>query len=277
MGVEYRHYLVPEDRTFAPDAEGLARLVEALRAHGWILTPAHPAFFAQFTAPEKLPPHEATGGYALRTVDNPQAPRRLTNADTAIAVPLPVTAEWLSSLRSPASASPQRDELALVFPVNSADEEFGEAAIAHPLTPGEDEAGYHDIVLHVSRDFILHDSESTHPIDTRCACGQDLEYGPDALDRAVWLAIRHEQRLHARCPRCKSAFDPSKRKSGRRDGSTGKALPPLAGGGAYRFAIIVDCSKGWPRDGGALAIAPAFRAACTGAIGVRLVDFGEYY
>lgn len=277
MGVEYRHYLVPEDRTFAPDAGGIARLVEALRARRWILTPEHPAFLAQHAAREKIPAHEATGGYALRTVDNPGAPRMLKLADHAIAAPIPVTADWISSLRTPTSTDPQRDELALVFTVDSGDEGFDGAAIAYPFAAGEDESGYHDVVIHASRDFVHHASESMDPIDTLCTCGQDLAYQPDPYNLDVWLAIRHEERIRARCPRCASPFNPSQRRSSRRDSGTGKPLPPLAGGGAYRFALLVDCGKGWPRDCGPIAIAPAFLDTCATTLGARLVDFGEFY
>jgi hypothetical protein len=256
MGVEYRHYLVPEDRTLASDPATIARVVEMLRGRPWVTT---------------------TGGNAFRTFDNPHAPRMLKTAEAAIAVPMPVTAEWIASLTDEASSDPLRAELALAFTVDSGDDPFDETDVAYPFAAGANESGYHDIVIHASQDFIHHMSENTDPIDTLCACGEDLAYDPDPTLRTPWLAIRFESRIRARCPRCEAAFDPSRRGGGRTDGYTGKPLPALAGGGAYRSAIIVDCGKGWPRDCGRIAIHPAFRDACAAALGTPLVDFGEFY
>ncbi len=256
MGVEYRHYLVPGDRTFAPDPARIARLVETLRDRQWIIT---------------------TGGSAFRTFDNPHAPRMLRTADTAIAVLVPVTGDWIASLSDQASADPQRAELALVFTVDSVDDAFDDTDIAYPFAAGADESGYHDIVIHASRDFIHHTSENTAPLDTLCECGEELAYFPDPVDHTLWLAIRFESRIRARCPRCKSAFDPSMRMGCRSDGYTGQPLAPLAGGGAYRFAIIVDCGKGWPRDCGRITLQPAFLNACSAVLATPLVDFGEFY
>ena len=45
MGVEYEHYLIPEDNTYKPGPEDLSRLVDALLAGGFVVRPASDAFW----------------------------------------------------------------------------------------------------------------------------------------------------------------------------------------------------------------------------------------
>jgi hypothetical protein len=99
--------------------------------------------------------------------------------------------------------------------------------------PGREHA--YDLELHASRsDYIYHISESVAPFES-CPClkcGYRLDYS-EAGD------IFQELRIRAVCPNCRVDFDPSILSTTYSDWLTG-AKSRLAGGAAYRLALIVD-------------------------------------
>jgi hypothetical protein len=151
--------------------------------------------------------------------------------------------------------------------VSSPVDTFEEAGIPYPFTFGADDTTYHDLVIHLAHDFVHHSSEMIDPIDTRCACGQDLGYDRDG-------AIRYDPRIYAMCPWCGQAFDATRRTT-YRDGWTGAHGTIL--GAAYRFAVIVDCGKGWPHERHPIAVAPRFLTLVEESFGERFDDFGDFY
>lgn len=236
MGVEYCHFLVPKERTFVPDAERIARLVGALRRERYVYSPELPEDPSNYLA-GVVPGHLATGGYAIGAAPGVEPPRLLRIEERAAVIPHPLDADW----------PPLRvdEELALVFPVNS-DSWEDESLPRYPFLLDEDEGGYHDIVVYRAKDYLRRD-----PRVATCVCGADL-----AFVRGGYLhsAVR-EERVRATCPACGAAFTP--------------------GGDTYRFAILVDCGKGWPRSRDPIEIDPAFVAACEQALGTKLDSFGE--
>jgi hypothetical protein len=275
MGVEYRHFVMPLDRAFQPAFGRIATLVERLRAERWVLTPEHPAFEGQFNKPAEVRACERTGGRAERFGPNPSRSRRM-RWETALPVPIPIDEAWLSALRDPGAADPQADELALIFPVNLPDGDWDDLDVRYPFTFGEDEPGYHDVIVLASRDFIHHSSENIDPVETACArCGADLGYEPD--DRLFVVAADFHARIRARCPGCGAPFHPSAQRVEIRDGYTTSHAGLLAGGAAFRFAVVVDCSKGWPRGKGAPALHADLLRLCEETIGARCVSAGDFY
>lgn len=200
--------------------------------------------------------------------------------EAAIPVPMPVSADWIAAQCEHASVDAQDDELALVFPIEVPDDTFDSfehMGVRYPFTFGADKPLYHAIEIHLSRDFIHHASDQIEPIDTHCGCGEDLDYEPDHNQHQRWLAIRYEPRIRAICTCCGSPFNPQGRYADRTSGYTGESMSGLDAGAAYRFAVIIDCGKGWPRDQGPLAIAPEFSDLVATILGQPLVDFGEFY
>lgn len=217
MGVEYRNFLLPRDRTFVPTAERIARLVERMRAERWILTPG-----SQAGPPSD---HPGARGWAEPFLEKATSLRR--RREEAQPVPVPVGAEWLAGRRDPHHANAKADELALHFEVSAADEGFSDLDLPYPLAYGEDEPGYHDIWVYASRDFVWHLGDGA----IACACGAALAY---SVERGTIAPIDLEERIRSTCPACAAPFD----------GDLGDAE-----GIAFRFAVVVDCGKGWPLAG----------------------------
>jgi hypothetical protein len=277
VGVEYQHFIVPADRSWAPDAVGLAGLVDRLRTERWVLEPGHPSFAAQFRG-GVIPEHRSTGGHALLPRRAAGA-RRLRDADIAVPLPVPLPASWIAERRHPASADALDDEMALVFPVEVPDDAFADfdaMGVRYPFTFGSDQALYHTLQIHLARDYVHHCSESLDRVDTDCRCGQSLSYDAEAVPSFV-PAIRSGGRVRASCVRCGAAFEPRGHIAAYQPGFEGQRASQLDGGGLYRCAIIVDCGKGWPRNRGPLVLSPEFRACVEVAFGQPIVDFGELY
>ena len=238
MGVEYRNLLIPRDRSFAPEPDRIARLVERLRAARWVLTPDDPAFEQSDAGSPRLYPH-GTGGWAEPFLEQFESPRE--RWERAQPIPSPVTAQWIAALSKPHGSIPFEHELALHFWV-SADEPFADLGMPYPLAYGEDEEGYHDIFIYAARDFVCYPGHT----DIRCTCGALLSY---AVDPATITPIELESRVRSVCALCAKRFE------GHVDG--GEDL-------AFRFAVVVDCGKGWPiarRVGEAPGVAAALERA----------------
>jgi hypothetical protein len=79
------------------------------------------------------------------------------------------------------------------------------------------------------------------PEITRCKCGQELAY------ETGWSSGLGHERIHLKCPKCGTQFDPSSFSCEILDGWT-RASSLLTGGLCFRFALAVDCHKNWPRE-----------------------------
>lgn len=157
-----------------------------------------------------------------------------------------------------------------------ADDNWDDLGVRYPFTFGEDEPGYHDILVLASRDFVHHSSENIAPVGTVCPrCGADMGYEPD--ERTFVVPIELGPRIRATCPPCEISFHPSAQRVELRDGYTGQHAGLLAGGAVFRFAVMVDCSKGWPRGKGAPSIHPDFLRLVEETIGARCVSVGDFY
>lgn len=131
---------------------------------------------------------------------------------------------WLAARRDSKNTNPLADELALRFYVYSGDGNWPDAGMPYPLAYGEDEdGGYHDIVIYAARDFVVTDDW----VDDSCACGTALGY---EVARGTLAPIDMERRVRSVCSECSQPFSGS-------DGGDGIA---------FRFAVVVDCGKGWP-------------------------------
>jgi len=225
MGVEYRCFLIPRPNTFRPRPDVALALVDALRDDGWILGPDHAALAKlPFSQSRLYSPAKGCGYFA----------RRVGAREPFV--------EPLSDLFDNFA---ERD-LMVVWPVES----FGTSGLRYPLKPlpydDPVNAGgcYYDVQLHFGRDFIYHMSEVIDPFDPlpTCPCGQILECKPESNDDPFYSA-----RLAARCPRCRTAFDPTQLVATGRDGWTGDAMR-VHGGATYRFAVVIDCGKFFSRQ-----------------------------
>jgi hypothetical protein len=126
---------------------------------------------------------------------------------------------WLEARRDASSPNPQADELSLKFPVES--EGWEDEGLPYPLAYGEDEPGYHDILVYASRDFLT----TTWP-NLSCPCGASLHY---EVPRGLLAPVDHERRVRSACGAC--------RRSTRIEGNDDIL---------FRFAVVVDLGKGWP-------------------------------
>ncbi len=229
MGVEYRNYLLPRDRYHVPSPARICALIERLRSDQWVLTPTSETWVAPAS------PHGSTGGWAEPFVENSQSPR--DRWEKAVPIPIPVDDAWLAARRDASSPNPQADELSLKFPVES--EGWADEGLPYPLAYGEDEPGYHDILIYAARDFLT----ATSP-NLSCPCGAPLHY---EVPRGLLASVDLEHRVRSACGAC--------------------ARPTTIEGShdiLFRFAILVDFAKGWPvarRAGEPTGILKAMEAA----------------
>jgi hypothetical protein len=280
MGVEYEHWLLPTSRDLRPSTDAVARLVGALRRDRWVLSPEMPRFQelrGGFGTPRDVRDEDDTGGHASLFGKNTHQPRRALPIHEVI--PPALASKWIDARLDASHPSPLAREIALAFPLFIPDDVFSDwsdAGLQYPFTFGEDDASnYHKIEIFLADDFVAHDWTNAFSIgiDTRCECGTTLRYLPDQ-DHIEWVpAIGNQARIHRVCPRCGARFDPSTRATTFKPGWDATS-EPLRGGVTFRFAVHIDCHKGWPRDHGRLRVKPAFRELVEASIGEAFEDFG---
>lgn len=215
MGIEYRHLLIPRDNTWRPDAPVIARLIEAWRKNRFAVIQGSPDHLRMnYQTGSTRYTHAADTGVSLH---NRNGWRPFADAD-------------ISAL--------QTGETILQWPVtNTLD-----TGLRHPLGLSDEVEGtYFDLELHLSDDFVDYGDAGIDPIDTKCACGEELAY-------SLWpdheADIFYSGRVRRVCQSCGAAFRPQDRPVVCRDGLTG-VESELMGGAVYRFAIVVDCGKCW--------------------------------
>jgi hypothetical protein len=248
VGVEYRHYLMPASRPFRPDASQTVGLIEALRAGRWIADPASPSFKKMKFQTTHAAEHAKKCGAFAVTVRNKPFP-----------LPSPLAADSLAKVIA--------GDAVLTWPV----ERMGDAKLEYPfdIDPVDPEA-YYELQLHFSQDYVHHSSEIIEPLEGLECCGEALEINLGDDD------VFYSSRIRATCPGCKRPFDPSKKSVNTQDMWTGEP-GALRGGGAYRFAIVVDCGKFIPGSDKAVPLRRQFKALCEKTLGQKLVDVGDMY
>jgi len=219
MGVDYQVWLIPEDRAFRPSADKVANLANALRDGGWV--PPASAEGQRSEILELLP-----GGDLMRR--KPAQVHSFTSE--------PFTAPWIEFH--------SQHELVLNWSVN----DQRAAGVQYPFSfdpfPDPRMPPYFYVYLILGHDFFYYTGETVMPIDehaTQCQCGEQLSF---------WTGSAHgapSQRIFSRCPKCSQEFDPSGVSCDILDGWTGKGAP-LPGGLTFRFGLVVNCHKYFPKE-----------------------------
>lgn len=256
MGVEYCHYLIPRPNSFRPTAEQLLELIGEWEKDHWIAAPGTDAFKKLVAIESRLYESPQYNWAQLRL---PQQSRKIR---MPAAIPYPITVEWLKEQLT--------GESRFEFPVEHADQ----IGLQYPLEnySGIPDDPYYEIEIHLSHDYVHHSSECIEPVPTRCRCGEELEYYPDD-DADVFFASR----IRTQCPKCSRAFDPSKCFVSCRDGFTGD-WSELQGGAAYRFAIVIDCGKCFPRPfEPPLVVSPRLLDLCQRVLKTDFYQVGDFY
>jgi hypothetical protein len=259
MGVEYEHWVLPKRRDYRPSTETVARLVEALRTEHWVAAEGEARVFG--------PNPNAAAGRRSRPITQP--------------IPAPLSASWIDARLDAAHPDPLAREIGLYFRVELSDIDFAdwqEAGIQYPFTFGEDDlSNSHKIGIYLADDFVAHDwTNAFGRIDSTCACGLKLAYDPDEKLEYV-AALVTDWRIKRTCPSCGAVFDPSLRTAEGTDGWDDNRRFEVPGGITFRFAVGIDCEKGWPRGQGRLALKPAFRELVERLCGEPFEDLGGLY
>jgi hypothetical protein len=219
MGINYRVWIIPKQRTYRPDAEQVASLANALRYGRWVPQPQAPG---QRSHLFELLPGESVAG---------KKPFRLQAFDSE-----PFTPGWVEFH--------SQHEMVMDWHVQN----LRDAAVQYPFTfdpyPDSGPPYFYVRVVLGNDDYFHWTGENVGEFEeaaTKCVCGEQLAFWTG------WAQGVGSQRIHAICPKCERAFDPSKSKCEVRDGWTGAATS-LLGGLTFRFALVVDCHKYFPRE-----------------------------
>jgi hypothetical protein len=274
MGVEYEHYLIPEDNTYKPSSEELIRLIDALLVVGFIAKGTTDNIRGMTPDPDPAD-WDAERVYCFTRLGN----RR------HLWFPCPCSASDIAALGEP--------DFQLVWSVESSHE----SGLKYPLVPFPEWGdAYYDLELHVGGDFVYHTSELIDPFDeVACACGRDLRYsewdvpaGAEYLESSPFsghyssaptgeppgLPLYNDDRIYRLCPACGRRFRPQQFTARIRDGYTGVASQ-RAGGATYLFAVVIDCGKGFARKGWPIRATEEFVATVTHALGQDFYEIGD--
>lgn len=249
MGVEYRHFLIPQDRTLCPSTAVLLKLIEELSKHRWIRTPQSPVFarMENYNIPAEA---VQTGGF-VRSFEG--------------ARPLPriMDTSWLDEQ--------MRNDSIIRWPVGS----LKQSGLQYPLSPMPDmdqEDLYYEVQIQMSVDYVYRVSELIGPFsDTLCSCGEELEFDAESGGPGLFYCSR----LRAVCSGCEELFDPRLKTADVENGRTREARL-VAGGATSRFAIVIDCGKAIP-DSATITASPELLLLCEQILGCSLEQIGDYY
>lgn len=217
MGVDYQVWVIPQQRAYRPSADQFANLANALRDGNWVPKPEANGQRSQVL--ELLPGQTTVGRQAVRGQPF---------------VVEPFTAGWVEFHT--------QHELLLSWNVQN----MIEADVKYPFLfdPYPDSGPpYFHVCLILGDGYFYWTGENVMPFDeqaVKCACGEQLSHDTG------WSPAG-SGRIHRKCPKCAQAFDPSEIACDMIDGWTGERRP-LVGGLTYRFALLVDCHKYWPRE-----------------------------
>jgi hypothetical protein len=261
MATEYERWLIAKGNVFSPSAVAVAKLVERLRKEGWIVDPATPDLAKLRFEGRREEKAKETGAYAVRTVDNTFGDD-LAKKIAASVEPAPVvpSKEWLED--------PAREELRLVWPV------AGDAPpVKYPLSLRPPGNVHYTLEIHRAAEYVYPIADAIDPLPTDCRCGEDLEFEWD--EEEVVPAFGAATGIFAECEECSRTFDPSKETATIANPFDG-SKDEVAGGAAYRFAIVVKCGTSFVADP-RLAFAPELVALVENEFGRSFYEVGATY
>lgn len=274
MGVEYTHYIIPEDNTYRPGPEVLTGLIDALLDGGFVFRSGKDTNPQVRCGLEHVPGGEDWGHCGVRFGDN-----------TYSSFNCPCSADELAALGE--------QDFILAWSVDSSDE----SGLTYPLCPYPEfgDASY-EIEVHVATDFVYHLSELIHPFDeVACPCGRDLRYSeweessePQLIesdptrgsyiytldDEPRTLPLYADSRIFRLCPTCGRPFRPQDLVARVKDARTG-VVRERAGGATYRFAVVVDCGKCFSRAAWPIRASAEFMDMVSKAFGQKFYEIGD--
>lgn len=256
----YERWLVARGNVFLPSAATVAKLIERLRAENWIIDPASADLGKLRFRGKREESAKATGGYAVKTVENTfgddAAAKVMASTE---AQPNVVTAEWL--------AEEDREEVRLVWPVDADDP----APVKYPLSRRPDGAISWALEVHRAPEYVYPVGPGMGRLPSECRCSEDLSFEWD--EEEVVAAFERSSGIFAECDECSRTFDPSTG-SATIENPFAKTKEKIPGGGAYRFALKVDCGDHFVADAG-LTFAPELVALVEKEFGRSFYEFGS--
>lgn len=128
----------------------------------------------------------------------------------------------------------------------------------HPLAwKYPKDRAYFDVYIQASHDFLGACNESFQALATGCSCGAPLD-AEDGWD------FGRARRILPRCAECGTPLDPKRYIATDYGFITGEKKRTV-GIGIFRFGLIVDCGKCWPRE----LCTPGQAAAFDEAVSIR--------
>ena len=218
MGVDCVVWTFAKQRSFRPTADQFSALANALRDGGWcprLETPGQRSNFSELL------------------LGNDKAGKKPTRTQSFTSDPF--TPGWVEHH--------SQHELVLVWDVQN--QKIADVHYPFVFDPYPDSGPpYFYVRLILGSEYFYWTGENVMPFDdadTKCVCSEQLAY---------WTGFASgvpSQRIHYTCPNCGRNFNPSEKTCQVLDGWTGEPSP-LLGGLTYRFALVVDCHKYWPRE-----------------------------
>jgi hypothetical protein len=265
MSDEYERWLIARQNVFAPSPDAIVKLVATLRAEKWIIDPASAelATFEFKGARERL--GQKTGAYAIKRVENTFGKDRdglfAKIAASTESVPADLDAAWLKDST--------RDDLNLVWSVSAP-----KTSLKYPLTRRPDGPVSYRFEIHRAHDFVYPASDTIDALDTECRCGNELafDWDPDEWESPFGASSG----IHTECNECSRTFDPAQLSANVVNPFDDSDEKEVRGGGAYRFAIKIDCRDKFVRDP-KLAFAPELVALLEKEFGRQFYEVGSVY
>jgi hypothetical protein len=276
MGVHYEHYLIPEDNTYKPRSEEFSRLVNALLDGGFV-------------------PEEATHDFPKKTFDAASP----SDIEEEVGCFVHLGDGQYSLFPCPCSPGDiavwgERDFI-LVWSVQSSNE----SGLKYPLIPFPEWGdAYYDLELRVAKDFVYHLSDLIDPFDkVACACGRVLcysewdepstaeliesdpssgRYSYGLSDEPPRLPLYADSRIYRLCPSCGKPFRPQALTARVRDGWKGESVHRPRGA-TYLFAVVIDCGKGFAREGWPIRASEEFIDTVARTLGQDFYEIGDIH
>jgi hypothetical protein len=256
MGVEYRHYLVPERRSFRPSGASLIELISALRDAGFLPTPKLAASGRLAYGNQRQ--HKLarkSGAHVRRPGDDFRK--------SFSALPVALEPEFFDIEALP--------EAIITFPIQSDD--YPRSGLRYPLVPdwAEERDVYYDLELRISDDFQCCTSEQMQHAPGKCVCG--------AVAQASYFdPVFYAGRIPRACQTCGAELEPSGWPATYREPFGLKARArAIQGGLVMRFAIVIDTGKMIPDSEHGITAARELVRLASATLEVGLVEFSEIH
>jgi hypothetical protein len=168
--------------------------------------------------------------------------------------PLPETLDraWLDD--------PDREEIRLVW-----------TEAKYALSHRPDGSPACAIEIHRAPEYVVPSRKTIGKLAAKCRCGEDLSFAWD--EEEVAPAFASSTGIFAECEACSRTFDPSKAAATITNPFDGSS-EEVAGGAAYRFAVVVEAAAGaYVRDA-ALAFAPELALLVESEFGRSFYEVG---